>query len=212
MKSNSRSSKPFAPRQEFASLLADLDREALLALLTELVQRQPELYDSIETVLSAYSRKTKTSRHRKVDARACRREVIGILHTLDGMRPSEAYWHVHDLVEKLRGVKERAHKFLGHGDADNALTILLVLIEEASEGIELIDDSADGCFGDFIGELGTPLAKAVRQADLNAMERERLLRQLEKLAADLAGYDMADVVEEAIQLLIRQRKKPPTKK
>lgn len=206
--------KPHPPKRStaqknIANLLADLDREDLLALLTELVQRQPELYDSIETALSAYLRKTKRSRHRKVDAGACRREVIGILHSLDGMRPSEAYSHVRDLVEKLRGVKERAHKLLDHGDAENALTILLVLVEEASEGIELIDDSADGCFGNFIGELGEPLAKVVRQADLNAAERERLIRKLEKLAEYLAGYDMEEVVEEAIQLLIRQRKNSP---
>ncbi len=209
MKNNSRSSKPFAAREKFASLLADFDREDLLALLTDLARRQPELYDSIETAISAYSRKTKRIRRRKVDASACRREVIGILHSLDGMRPSEAYWHVRDLVEKLRGVKDRARKLLDHGDAENALTILVILIEEASEGIELVDDSADGSFGNFIGELGEPLAKAVRKANLTAVERDRLLHKLEKLVEYLAGYDMEDVVEEAIQLLTRQRKNLP---
>jgi hypothetical protein len=207
MKTNRRQPRRDTARdaQRVAERLASLDRDDLLALLTELAQRQPDLYDSIETAVSASSRKTKRGRHKKVDMGACRREVIGILHSLDGMRPSQAYWHVRDLVEKLRTVKERAHKLLDRGDAENALAILLVLTEEASEGIELIDDSADGSFGNFIGELGEPLAKAVRQADLNAVERERLLRKLEKRAEYLAGYDMEDVVEEAIQLLIRQQ-------
>lgn len=111
------------------------------------------------------------------------------------MRPSEAYWHVRGLVGRLGGVRERAPKLLGHGDAENALTILLVLVEEASEGMELIDDSADGCLGNFIGELGEPLAEAVRKAELNAVGRERLLQKLEKLGEKLAGYGMRRALE-----------------
>ena len=67
------------------------------------------------------------------------------------MRPSQAYWHVRDVVEKLRTVQEKARRLLDHGDAENALALLLILVEETSAGIELIDDSADGSCG-----RGTP--------------------------------------------------------
>ena len=83
---------------------------------------------------------------------------------------------------------------------------MLILVEETSAGIELIDDSADGSFGNFIGGLGEPLTKAVRKASLTAVERERLRRKLEKLAEYLARYEMEDVVEEALQLVAGQQK------
>lgn len=77
--------KPFVERDMRAILLAAFDREDLFALLTDLPRRRPELCDLIERAVSAYPRKTKGNRHRKADAGACRREVIGILHSLDGM-------------------------------------------------------------------------------------------------------------------------------
>ena len=195
--------------KRIAERLAQLDRDDLLALLTDLAQRQPEFGDAIESALSVRWRKTKRRQRRPVDGETFRREVIGILHSLDGMRPSQAYWHVCDVVEKLRTEKERALQFLNRGDAENALALLLILVEETSAGIELIDDSADGSFGHFIGELGEPLTKAVRKASLTAVEREHLRHKLEKLAKYLAGYEMKDAVEETLQLVAGQRKNLP---
>ena len=198
MKTNPHPSKRSTVQKNLANLLTNLDREDLCTLLTKLAQRHPELYDWLEAALSApiMSRKTKKSRRKKVDADGlpCRRQVIGILHSLDGMRRSEAYWHVRDLVQELRDVKESAVQFLKQGDAEAALTLLLVLIEETSEGIELIDDS-DGYFSGFIAELAEPLAKATRRANLNVFERERLVGRLAKVADHLKGYEMDDVVD-----------------
>jgi hypothetical protein len=128
----------------------------LSTLLTKLVQHHPELYDWLEAVLSvpARSRNAKERGPNKVDADVYRRQVIGILHSLDGMRRSEAYWHVRDLVQGLRDVRESAIQFMKKDDANAALTILLVLVEETSEGMEFIDDS-DGYFSGFIAELGS---------------------------------------------------------
>ena len=100
-----------------AERLAQLDRDNLLALLTDLAQRQPELYDAIESALSVRSRKTQVRRHRPADKETFRREVIGILHSLDArsVRPSQAYWHVCDVVEKLQTEKERAQASRSRG-------------------------------------------------------------------------------------------------
>ena len=129
MKTNRRQPKRDAERGAkcVAQLLAHLDRDDMLALLTELA-RQPELYDAIESALSVRSRKTKSRRHRPADKETFRREVIGILHSLDArsVRPSQAYWHVRDVVEKLRTVQEKARRLLDHGDAENALALLLI--------------------------------------------------------------------------------------
>jgi len=202
MKTNSHSHpKHSVAKKMLSNLLADLDREDLSTLLTKLAERHPELYAWIEATMSdtTSTRKAKKDRGKKIDAETYRRQVIGILHSLDGMRHSEAYWHVRDLVQELRAVKELAIQFLKQGDINAALTILLVLLEETSEGMEFIDDS-DGYFSGFIVELAEPLEKATRRANLSAFERERLVRRLAKVAEHLKGYEMNDVVQEAINI------------
>ncbi len=125
--------KSFAARKAPAELLADLDHDDLTAILTTLIQEQPELYDRIEALISVPSKKSRKKR-KKVDIEVYRRRILGIVHSLDGMRMSEAYWHVGDLANQLREVQESALKFLDAGDAETALEILLVLLEEVQPG------------------------------------------------------------------------------
>jgi uncharacterized Zn finger protein len=192
--------KQFVVRKEPADLLADLSREELAALVTALLKRQPELYDWIEGAISAPapSGKKKARRKKKVDAEAYRRQILGILHSLDGMRASEAYWHVGALANGLREVKDTAMKFLDAGDAETALTILLTLVEEAGHGAEFIDDS-DGELGGFVNELGPPLAEVILSLDLSEMEREQLADKLTGIAGYLSDYGMDGTIDMAIQ-------------
>ena len=192
--------KQFAVRQAPADLLADLSRDDLAALVTALLKRQPELYDWVEAAIStpSSSGKTKKSRRKKVDAGVYRRQIVGILHSLDGMRASEAYGHVGGLADRLREVQDNAMKFLDAGDAETALTILMTLIEEAGHGIETIDDS-DGYMGGFVGELGQPLAEVILSLDMSAVEREKLAAKLTEIARYLSDYGMDETIDLAIQ-------------
>ena len=192
--------KQFAVRQAPADLLADLSRDDLAALVTALLKRQPELYDWVEAAIStpSSSGKTKKSQRKKVDAGVYRRQIVGILHSLDGMRASEAYGHVGGLADRLREVQDNAMKFLDAGDAETALTILLTLIEEAGHGIETIDDS-DGYMGGFVGELGQPLAEVILSLDMSAVEREKLAAKLTEIARYLSDYGMDETIDLAIQ-------------
>ena len=203
--------KQFAVRKDPADLLADLGRDDLIALMTKLMRDQPELYDWAEAATSvpSASGKTKKTKRKKVDSDVYRRQVRNILHSLDGMRASEAYWHVGGLVDQLREVQATAMKFLDAGDADTALAILLALIDEAGDGIEYIDDS-DGYFGSFIGELGQPLAEIVLSLDLSAVEREQLANQLTKKARHLDDYGLDGALEPGIQALTQDWDAAPT--
>lgn len=189
--------KSFAVRKAPAELLADLDHSDLTAILTKLIQEQPDLYDRIETMTSVPS-KSKKKRKKKVDIEVYRRHILGIVHSLDGMRMSEGYWHVGGLTNQLREVQESAVKFLDAGDAETALEILLVLLEESSRAVEYIDDS-DGEFGGFVGELGTPLAEAILSIELSQVERDRLVRRLEKLIDYAGDYGMEGNLHIAVQ-------------
>ncbi len=192
--------KQFAVRQDPADLLADLDHDGLVALMTRLLRERPELYNWVEAAIASptASSKRKKKRHKQVDAEVYRRQVIGILHSLDGMRASEAYWHVGGLTDQLHEVQQSATKFLDAGDPETALAILMALIEEAGHGIEYIDDS-DGYLGDFMSGLGQPLAEVILSLDLSAVEREKLVRRLEKQSSYLSGYGMEDGLDLAIQ-------------
>lgn len=189
--------KSFAAHKAPAELLADLDHNDLIAILTKLIQEQPDLYGRIEAMTSVPS-ESKKKREKKVDIEVYRRHVLGIVHSLDGMRMSEAYWHVGGLANQLREVQESAVKFLDVGDAETALEILLVVLEEASRAIEYIDDS-DGEVGGFVGELGTSLAEAILSMELSQVERDRLVRKLEKLIDNAGDYGMEGNLHIAVQ-------------
>ncbi|MBI3942291.1 MAG: SWIM zinc finger family protein [Chloroflexi bacterium] len=190
--------KSFVVRQAPAELLAKLSREELASLLAKLMERDADLYDWIATEVSvpATESKKKPIRKGRVDADVYRRQVAGIIHRLDTMRPSVAYWHASELVTALREVMTKAQKFLDEGDAESAMQILLVLVEEAVEGIDSIDDS-DGDYTEFIGELDLPLAEAILSASLTPGERAEVLKKLRKIDqrfqeyGDDVGFDAA---------------------
>jgi len=182
--------KSFAVRQEPAELLSALSREQLLALLTKLLAEHPNLYELFEAALNAppvSGGKTAPSKRREVDIDVYRRRVNGIMHGLDHMRASEAYWHVGGLVEDLRGVERSAQEFLDAGEAETALRILLTLLEESSDGFEYIDDS-NGELGDFLDSLGATMAEVILSLDLDEDEREDLLSDLDDLHDQLSDY------------------------
>jgi uncharacterized Zn finger protein len=180
----------FAVRKEPAALLSELSREQLLALLTRLLGEQPDLYELIEAALAAPSvsgGKTAPSKRREVDVEVYRRRVSSIMHGLDHVRASEAYWHVGGLTDELRGVERSAREFLDAGEAESALRILLTLVEESSDGFEYIDDS-NGELGDFLNNLGATLAEVILSLDLDEDEREDLLSDLDDLHDRLSDY------------------------
>ncbi len=191
--------KRFAVRKSATDLLSALDRDDLRALLTRLLRARPELYEWVEAQVAwpATSGKRKRTRKR-VDTDVYRRRVIAIVHSLDGMRASEAYWHVEALTHQLGEVRDSALKFLDAGDAETALAILMALVEEGGHAIEFVDDS-NGFLGDFINGLGQPLAEVILSLNLSAVEREKLLRQLQKQSRYLADYGMDDGLDLATQ-------------
>ncbi|HLF27951.1 MAG TPA: SWIM zinc finger family protein, partial [Anaerolineae bacterium] len=194
--------KQFITRREPADLLADLSRDDLIALVTKLLRDQPDLYDRVEVAISvpSASGKTEKRKRKKADSEVYRRQVRNIMHGLDGMRASEAYWHVGGLADELRGVQASALKFLDAGDPDTALAILLALIEEAGDGIEYIDDS-NGELGDFLGGLGQPLAEGILSLELSAVEREQLANRLKKSAKQLGDYGIDGALDVALEAL-----------
>jgi uncharacterized Zn finger protein len=192
--------KRFVKRSDPIDLLADLDRETLQNLLVQLLADRPELADRVEALLAVPRSKSKKGKRKSIDPEIYRRQVRNIMHSLDHLRASEAYWQVGGLANELREVQTSAMKFLDAGDAETALTILLTLLEEAGDGIEYIDDS-DGELGDFLNGLGLPLAEAILSLEPDVRWRSQLTQRLQKIDKHLSDYGIDGVIEIGLEAL-----------
>ena len=191
--------KDFVTRASPKEFLADLSRDDLLVIVTKLLEREPDLYDFVQAMLAAPSKdKSKKTRKKTVDIEVYRRQVRNIMHSLDGMKNSEAYWHVGGLANELRSVVENARKFLDAGEPETALEILLALLEEAGDSIEYIDDS-DGELGSFMSKVGELLAEAILSLQLNKVARVHLIERLNKLSKHLGDYGVDGAIPVALQ-------------
>ena len=88
-------------RPSIEVLLSDLDREYLQKILMKLIEREPAIAEIIEMealdgqlvslgLNSSESEAKPSSQATEVNAKAVRRQVGSIMHSLDHMRPSEA--------------------------------------------------------------------------------------------------------------------------
>jgi uncharacterized Zn finger protein len=205
----------FVVRLEPAELLHGLDAETLRHVLDGLLTQHPYLQDEVEAVLEARSAQaapsTAKESHRRrtpVDPAPFRRQVIGILHSLDSMRHSEAYWAVGGMVDQLRQILQTAQDFLDADDAENALTILRVLSEEVIETYPEFE-YADTDMADFILTLGEPLAEALLSRELTPSERQEWQDRLHGWTAHLDDYGLDEALDQAIAALAQGWQEPP---
>jgi uncharacterized Zn finger protein len=196
----------FIERRRIDEMLAGLNQADLLGLIHKMVEHEPNLYDWLEMAIpvvrtspKAEESPTQEKRRSQVSTKAYQRQIRNILHSLDGYRMSEAYWMMGSMVEELAQIVDSAEAFLQAGDAEGAITILMVLLEEVADCYDQFDDS-DGELGSFLDELGQPLAEAILSIDLNETERQKLKDDLEPILDELSDYGI-DGLEVALSAL-----------
>jgi uncharacterized Zn finger protein len=207
-------------RPTLDQLLADLDREQLQGLLLHLAANDPYAADEIESQIAlsqAAPDKTETvvspkdapQRRTPIDSRPIRRQVSGILHSLDRMRPSEAYWHVSSVVDHVRQLLYQAQDFVEAGDGRNALLLLEAITDEYVEGWTCLDDS-DGFAGEFFGDLGAAWIEAGLAADdLTPEERQQWAQVLTRWQAEVGDYGIDDAFDAAQAAILQGWDYPP---
>jgi len=192
-------------RPTVAEMLADLGREELQTILIYLGEQYPDMVDAIETEIerlrahtaSPPSEQPRSKRKTSVDGGAFRRRVVGILHSLDAMRPSEAYWHVNEVVNEIHRLLNHAWEFIEAGDGNNALLILEAITDEYVKGWFNLDDS-DGEASSFFYELGPAWTEALLSADLTPEERREWADKLAKWQNEIEDYGIDPVFDAAI--------------
>ncbi len=199
-----------------ATLLACLDDpdeievrpalDELQSLLLHLATRDPYVADEIEGRIvllrpaPADSQAEETgaspARRTPIDPQPVRRQVSGILHSLDRMRPSEAYWHVGGVVDQVSQLLDQVQGFIEAGDGRNALLLLEAITDEYVAGWFYLDGS-DGTTGEFFSELGAIWPEAILTTDLTSAERREWVQKLERWQGEVSDYGIEDVFEVA---------------
>ena len=196
----------FTERKNVADLLTNLDHAALVGLIVKLVDRDPELYDWLETVIpipmgagilltgAATVKPTgappRPPRATQVSESAYRKRVKNILR--EGSRYGydyDGYGAVSGVVSQLDEVLESARQFLTADDPEGALIILQVLLEETADHYEQFEYD-EGELAGFIGSLGMPLAEAVLSLDWPEETRTQITSWVTDALDELSDYDI----------------------
>jgi uncharacterized Zn finger protein len=219
-----REPKTVEERPSIESLLAGLDREQLQALVLKLAEHQPHLANEVEMQVPSLQlrppaassdlsggpgasiaagaaaeekRPAPGQRRTAVSATVYGQQVSAILHSLDHMRSSEAYWHVSSVVDGVRQMLEQVQDFIGVGDGRSALAILEAITKAYMVGWLNLDDS-DGYASAFFDDLGPVWTEALLTADLTPKERRAWAKRLTNWQGELDNYGMEDAFDAAI--------------
>jgi uncharacterized Zn finger protein len=205
-------------RPALDELLTDLNREELQDLLLHLATQDPYVTNEIESQVAllrstpaesqATEAVTAPPRHTPVDPQPVRRQVTAILHSLDHMRPSEAYWQVSSVVGQVRQLLNQVQGFIEAGNGRNALVLLEAITDEYVDGWIYLDDS-DGFAGGFFGELGEAWTEACLVADLSPSERELWAHKLTRWQGEIGDYGLDDVFDAAQAAVLQGWDYPP---
>lgn len=206
-------------RSTIEALLSDLNREQLQKILVKLIEREPALIEVIEgeaiegelASLGLNSPVTEISsspRNAQVDTKAAYRQVGSIMHSLDHMRSSEAYWHTGEVVNAVDGLLDQAWKLIEADDGRPALKLLEAITEEYVSDWTDLDDS-DGELSEFFYQLGPAWTEALLSADLSHEERRSWAVQLETWQKDIGDYGVDDALTGACQAALQGWDYPP---
>lgn len=182
----------FVELQNTTTLLSGMEKEDLVNLVVKMIGDDPNMNLQLQNDLQEIDEKKgegtpREKRKTTVKKADYRRKIRYILHSLDGYRPSEAYWMVPGMVGQLIEVRDSAGLFLNDGDAEGALVILTTLLTEAGKAFGSIDDS-NGDMGYLMGELLVPMVETILSANLSKSESTKLLKELRPVIADLEDY------------------------
>jgi uncharacterized Zn finger protein len=189
-----RQPEEFTEQKGLDVLLAGLEKADLLALITRLVQNNPDLYDEVELFipaakldaqpLSATPTPPKEKRPTQVSQDTYRKQIRRIFKQSRYENEYEEWGSRPAYLDDLETVQNTAMQFLQSGDAEGALIILRTLLEETLDDYEGEADY-EGDAASFIQGLGMPLAEAILSADLDEATRQELEERFGEMLEDL---------------------------
>lgn len=121
-----------------------------------------------------------------------RHEVRQAVYGLRGMRPSQAYWHVGEVVDSLRHFLDEGQTLILDDEADAAVSLLTTVLDEYLDVWTELDDS-DGEVSGWVDEVVAVLVEAILAADLDPKDAGSLAASAEKWARNAGDYGVDSV-------------------
>lgn len=188
--------------------LDHVPRETLVDLITHLVEREPALTDVLEAWIAANPAKPKqdaedapggtTSRAQPaVDPARYRERVRTLVHSLDGMRRSQAYWHVSDVVDDVIQVGREAEAFLEADRPEEALAVLDA-VTEAYQDEWLTLDGSDGSTPCVFYDLAPLWLETLLELQLDGqpgVDLDELAGKLDAWVGNLLDYGVSGALD-----------------
>lgn len=205
-------------RPTVEALIEPLDAAQLRAVVLALVARHPELVNEIESCLAVQASDAAPKPAPEspsappprpvVDPAPFRRQVHSILHSLDRMRRSEAYWHIGGVVDQVRGLLDQAWQLIEAGDGANALRVLEGITDAYVNAWYNLDDS-DGEASALFEDLAAVWTEAALTANLTPEEREQWVEMLDAWQDEIDEYGIDEGFEAAQEALRQGWDYPP---
>ena len=185
-----RQPEKFTEQQSVPELLTGLEKEALAAIIIRLVERNPDVYDELEIIVPAVKAaaqpKSSLSKERhqtQVSEQASRKQVKRILKQ-SRYEDDYGYGSAPAYLDDLEEVLQTAQQFLAASDAEGALIILRVLLEETIDNYESEMDY-NGDVAVFVQSLGLPLAEAILSIEMDDKSNQTLSDSIEDSLEDI---------------------------
>ena len=190
-------------RRPLDEVLAELGRDRLQRLVLQLVQRDPDLQDAIETTLQLdleASTDGGRARFRPPNLDAVRKHMLASLHHASDR--NDRGWYVFHLGPEASELLEQVWALIHAGEGRIAMDMLNAMTDECLESWGSIMEDEEGETLSFVQEeLGPAWTEAILCADLTTDEREGWEAKLEAWASDLADYGNSDSFEVALKAL-----------
>jgi uncharacterized Zn finger protein len=195
----------FSEQKSVNELLAGMEKDALVALILRLVERDPDLYDALELAIPAAkitaqpaSSGTTRKRQTQVSEETYRKQINRILKQAYRGDYYDEWGSTPGYVEDLGDILGTGMKFLDAGDAEGALIILRVLLEELTEdyGSEMDYDGDLAC---VIQDIGMPLTEAILSVEFEPGARQELEGAMQNV---LDNLDEMIEAEDKLELIL----------
>lgn len=171
----------------------------LRRLIVDAARTRPGLRSFLESRVPGLISPT-VERRKLVDSSpyaSARARAAKLLRSLDGMRRSEAYWHVETVLAGLAAIREEADLRAGGGFVLEGLETLGGLTAAYAEHWRRLDDSGGGP-GAFWAHLGAVWADLLQDPDVTGHVRARWRTKLAGYNGDLARIGLASPFAAAI--------------
>jgi hypothetical protein len=181
----------FSEQKSVNEMLAGLEKDALVALILRLIERDPDLYDVLELAIPAAkiaaqptSLGVARKRQTQVSEETYRKQINRILKQAYRGDYYDEWGSTPGYVEDLGDILGTGMKFLDAGDAEGALIILGVLLEELTEDYNS-DMDYDGDLASVIQDICMPLTEAILSVELEPGARQELQSSMQDILDEL---------------------------